>query len=294
MQSSVDITNPNAKLLPYPAASDTDLAKILFDKFGLTPNELESYQRCMHLRCLIEGFASRIAACRVQKGYDKSHLLDAYHGLIAAIKLPDQETFHRMDMTLHREILLLSNIPGVIPAWEAVYSSIDSFRKKTVVEFWPDIETLIEAHRYLVEAICQGLPDVAQEAAERHTQPVWQRIDGLAQSGKQHYLDNNLDRILAYIDFHIADTITADVLAAEAVSLSPGHIRRLFRERLHTTLTDYLRSCRIKKSAVLLRETPLPVSRVRKAVGYSNASRFSIHFREVFGVSPSQFRLNEK
>ncbi|MDO5553921.1 MAG: helix-turn-helix domain-containing protein [Planctomycetia bacterium] len=258
--------------------------------FELSKEDLDSYRRSMELRCLIEGFASRVAANRVRNDADKSRLLDAYSHMAAAIKHPDSNVFHRADESIHREILLLSNIPGVLPAWEAVYSSIDWFRKLTVFEFWPDIEMLLEAHRYLVDAICQGKPDIAQEAAERHTMPVWKRINALLKSESKIYMENDLDRILAYIDFHIDENITIDTLITEVVELSAGHIRRLFREQLHTTFTKYLRTSRMKHAAKLLLETNLPVYRIRKMVACSDASEFSLHFRKQYGTTPSQYR----
>jgi AraC-like DNA-binding protein len=46
----------------------------------------------------------------------------------------------------------------------------------------------------------------------------------------------------------------------------------------------------LQKAAEALRNTKLPVSRVGKNVGYHDGSRFALHFRKKFGMTPIAYR----
>jgi AraC-like DNA-binding protein len=80
------------------------------------------------------------------------------------------------------------------------------------------------------------------------------------------------------------------MLSKQIAKISPGHLARLFRENKGLSFTDYLRNIRLQKAAEALRNTKLPVSRVGKNVGYHDGSRFALHFRKKFGMTPIAYR----
>lgn len=77
---------------------------------------------------------------------------------------------------------------------------------------------------------------------------------------------------------------------AAAVGCSPQHLRRLFRKVTGRTLHDYIRSCRVRRAAELLRESRAGILDIAAAVGYASTSAFYTAFRQVFSVSPGSFR----
>lgn len=53
---------------------------------------------------------------------------------------------------------------------------------------------------------------------------------------------------------------------------------------------QYLMTRRIERAMMLLRTTQLPVTDVSIAVGYGSLGTFSTRFRELVGVSPTDYR----
>lgn len=98
-------------------------------------------------------------------------------------------------------------------------------------------------------------------------------------------------RSLAYIDEHLAETISMSDLARHAC-VSVRSIQAGFREDLGTTPVAYIRDRRLDKVRHALMEAMstdgVTVAGIAERWGFSNAGSFSVRYRERFGESPSQ------
>jgi transcriptional regulator GlxA family with amidase domain len=66
----------------------------------------------------------------------------------------------------------------------------------------------------------------------------------------------------------------------------------LYRKLVSTigqTPSEFIRSVRLKKAAVLLSQRELSVAEISDQVGFSNAAYFSKCFQEEFNVKPSHY-----
>ena len=104
---------------------------------------------------------------------------------------------------------------------------------------------------------------------------------------------DSLDRIRARIAADFLRLLTIEDLARTA-GMSCDHLRRTFKARFGLTPMAYLRECRMKEAAVLLRETNQEVKEVAWHVGFRNANNFSTAFRRFHGVSPEVFRAQHR
>lgn len=77
---------------------------------------------------------------------------------------------------------------------------------------------------------------------------------------------------------------------ADAASVTPSHLVRLFRRHTDKTPMRTLWETRVARGAELLRETGLSVSEVAYRVGFSNPYHFSRLTRKQLGLSPSAWR----
>ncbi|MBZ4688056.1 MAG: transcriptional regulator, AraC family [Clostridiales bacterium] len=77
---------------------------------------------------------------------------------------------------------------------------------------------------------------------------------------------------------------------ADAVFLSPYYLSHIFKEETGHTVLEYLTKIRIEEAKKLLRNSQTNVKEVAYKVGYNNPSYFSKLFRNIEGVTPSQFR----
>ncbi|MDO4583883.1 MAG: helix-turn-helix domain-containing protein [Planctomycetia bacterium] len=255
---------------------------------GFGKETLLTFRKNMDLRNLIEGFAAREAALHVREGVSPENLLLAFLEMSKTISDITSEEFDQSDQNIHLEILRLSRVPGIIPCWQEVFAISREFRKQTFLYCWPDSETLLEAHRSLIEAICQGKPELAEKLAIEHTNPVWSRIEK-----KYHpWIHGNryLSQITAYIQFHFHEKITLPWLAEMVVPISSGYIRHLFQKELNTTFTDYLRDVRMQHAADLLKKTTFPIQKIAELTGYQDSSRFTRHFKAHYQLLPREYR----
>jgi len=102
----------------------------------------------------------------------------------------------------------------------------------------------------------------------------------------------NVKQIMTAIEF-IESNYDRDILLdeiAEASGLSSSHLTRQFKQSIGLTPIEYSRSFRIAKAAELLRDKELSVSDVSKTIGFSDISLFSRQFRQITGMSATEFR----
>lgn len=105
------------------------------------------------------------------------------------------------------------------------------------------------------------------------------------------YKARQLKEIVGYLSAHFTEPLPLTGVAAH-FGLSPQYFSSFFRENFGRTFTQHVNSLRIEQAARLLRETDLPVMEIGFNVGFDNFSYFIKRFREVYGVSPSNYRKN--
>lgn len=107
----------------------------------------------------------------------------------------------------------------------------------------------------------------------------------LAQQQNHRLLDKRLEKVIDYINSHLAEPLTITQLATIAC-LSDTQFKVVFKQQMNMTLTQYLRQLRMSKAKSLLTYTDKPIAIVAQDVGYLNSSAFSRQFKSHFGVSP--------
>ncbi len=98
-----------------------------------------------------------------------------------------------------------------------------------------------------------------------------------------------LDEVNRYIWSHLHEPIQIPEVA-EACSISPSHLRLLFRTAFKNSLGRYIRDTKINRSRDLLATTDKTVSEVAYACGYDSIYAFSRAFKNSCGITPSEYR----
>jgi len=105
--------------------------------------------------------------------------------------------------------------------------------------------------------------------------------NGLSQAGLKllkDYLNANLGQDIGLIQM------------AELVGLSPKHLSRCFKESTGESPYQYLLRLRVNEAKRLLYNGNFSMTEIAYSVGFSTPSHFSMAFRKVTGVSPSEFQ----
>ncbi|MHB8883848.1 MAG: helix-turn-helix domain-containing protein [Methylovirgula sp.] len=99
-----------------------------------------------------------------------------------------------------------------------------------------------------------------------------------------------LQRVLDFIDDHLADNITIKKLA-EIACLSAFHFARAFKAAVRRPPHHYVRDRRLRYAAMLLTGSLETLSGISLACGFSSPGNFSRAFHRATGVTPGQYRL---
>jgi AraC-like DNA-binding protein len=99
----------------------------------------------------------------------------------------------------------------------------------------------------------------------------------------------HLRRARDFMDREYARPLDVPAMA-RAAHASPSHFARRFRQAYGETPYAYLMTRRIERAKALLRGGELSVTEVSLAVGCQSLGTFSTRFRELVGMTPSEYR----
>ena len=113
-----------------------------------------------------------------------------------------------------------------------------------------------------------------------------------SQTSAKSGLPQELYKIIDYINRHIYDEITVSGIA-EALFISQSTLERRFKEVLGATPLEYIRKKKLVIAAELLREGK-SVLATGTSVGYNDNSYFIELFKRYYGITPYQYKINNK
>lgn len=100
---------------------------------------------------------------------------------------------------------------------------------------------------------------------------------------------NDLNEIILYLHSNYQNAITIEELT-KIFHINRTTLAEKFRASTGMSIKDYLIKLRIKLSAVMLRDTMLPISEIMYRVGFNEANHFSRMFKKYMNCSPSNYR----
>ena len=95
---------------------------------------------------------------------------------------------------------------------------------------------------------------------------------------------------IEYIENNYVDSGFSITKLAESMSVSEGHISRLFKSETDQSINNYLTRYRIKKAMDYLKDVNVKVYEVAEKVGYSDIAYFSNTFKKLVGKNPSDYQ----
>lgn len=98
-----------------------------------------------------------------------------------------------------------------------------------------------------------------------------------------------LAEVFSTIDRRFTEPLSLREVARE-VSVSAGHLTTVVRRRTGRTVLEWITQRRMGEARRLLTDTRLPITEIGQRVGLPDAAYFTRQFRQVHGISPSQWR----
>lgn len=97
-----------------------------------------------------------------------------------------------------------------------------------------------------------------------------------------------INTIVNYIHEHITEPITLNSLS-ERFRYSKTFLLKLFRQTLHTTVTEYINNEKLDCAVQLLRTSIMNINEISDYLGFSDPAYFSRLFKKRFGICPSKY-----
>jgi signal transduction histidine kinase/ligand-binding sensor domain-containing protein/DNA-binding response OmpR family regulator len=98
-----------------------------------------------------------------------------------------------------------------------------------------------------------------------------------------------LGKIMDTISENIANPALNVEMLAQEIGISRVHLHRKLKELTNQSTRDLIRNIRLQKAGKLLAEKHLNISEVAFAVGFTNVAHFSTAFKELYGLSPTEY-----
>lgn len=96
-----------------------------------------------------------------------------------------------------------------------------------------------------------------------------------------------------YLVSHMDERITLNALSSE-FHVSGTGIKSAFKEVYGVSVYSYIRTRKMQAAALSLKNTDRNILDIAGSVGYDNGSKFAKAFRDVFGVSPKEYRKSAR
>lgn len=102
------------------------------------------------------------------------------------------------------------------------------------------------------------------------------------------YHNPYVEQALTYIHEHYTEHLTAADIAKH-LKISIRYLNRLFHDHTHSTILDYINSCRINQSVLLIAKG-YPLTYIAVTVGFSSPPHYTKVFKKYMGVTPREYR----
>ena len=175
---------------------------------------------------------------------------------------------------------------SVLTYFQEIYQSATSQNPSRLFRIRGNLELILA---YLTQrANAEGEAEVLSE----HDVPDAHSLEAIRRRNAKTQNINRDPRIQVVVDYltpHLNESFTIQSLS-EMAQVSQTSFRRLFKAHTGKSPSDYIRELRMTSAARMLLTSDREIAEIGYQVGFSDANYFSRTFRQVFGVSPHQYR----
>lgn len=113
--------------------------------------------------------------------------------------------------------------------------------------------------------------------------------DSMSEEQPKDDVYGTIKAVKKYVEEHLENGISLTE-AAEAISVSPSYLSRIFKEETGEKFLDFVNRVKIEAAQKYLMTTGMKVNDIYKKVGYMSRNYFYNIFKSVSGCSPNEYR----
>ena len=190
--------------------------------------------------------------------------------------------------------------------WEYMWIEFDGLRIKealSVTDLCKDTPIYHSHSKELREKLADEMLYIVnhpQESSFHLIGHLYLFLDYLLQSAKSTKLvssgrmsDYYIKEAINYMEQNFQNTISIEDIAA-VCGINRSYFGKIFRNSTGRSPQEFLMNYRMVKATELLKLTSLSIADVGSAVGYENQLHFSRAFKNIYGISPREWRNQNK
>ena len=124
----------------------------------------------------------------------------------------------------------------------------------------------------------------------RRTAHVYAILGALLRTSTVADKYSSVQKAIGYMEANYHKDMSVSTLAGE-IGLERSYFSTLFKSQTGLSPHEYLNQLRVKKAALLLKESSYSVSEIAEAVGF-DFGNFSRNFKQIIGMTPLEYRKN--
>lgn len=128
-----------------------------------------------------------------------------------------------------------------------------------------------------------------QYRAQRSLIEILDSIFNKSLSHKRNVYNNDIDKILDYIERNCKKNITLEEVA-EFGSISPCYLSKLFKRKVGINFSTYIVHKKMEMAKELLEHTDMPIINIALELSYNEPNYFSKVFKKIIGTTPTEYR----
>lgn len=201
-----------------------------------------------------------------------------YVGFTIFVEIPVLEYSEKQVLTdLGIDLQSIRKLTGMKEQRFILHTDAAAFQIAQLLRYESDREQMLPMLRLKTLELMNYLSDPA--TAERGLMPV--------------FISGEQARIASAVQKRITEDLSDHIRIgrlAEELNVSPTAMKTAFRKVYGTSIYAYLKDLRLREARRLLLETNLKVTDIAVEVGYSNPGKFSVSFKEKYGIQPRRVR----
>lgn len=136
------------------------------------------------------------------------------------------------------------------------------------------------------EVIRANLMLLLTEVAQQYEPQIRALMQSQPPSGG---VERHVKGVMQFIDQHLGGRVSLTD-AARSVAVSPNYLATLLKRETGKTFVDLMTERRIERAGELLAFGNMRISQIAQEAGFADVDYFSRRFRQITGLSPSEFR----
>ncbi|WP_028547776.1 response regulator transcription factor [Paenibacillus sp. UNC451MF] len=199
--------------------------------------------------------------------------------------------------------------------WNAVEQKLESILEE-LEQFWPEsTEHITEAFfsvfasfsfiahksgKSLAELIGSEYtrgrelaPCKTVQALRAWIQAVMEKIELYTKSETKNARESAVRQIQKYVQAHLTEDVSLQRIS-DYLQMHPTYLSRIYKLETGDNLSDYIYLLKMERAAHLLKTSTSKIYEISIEVGYQNPNYFIKIFKKHFGVTPQDYRTNNK